>query len=107
MYRRTAHRGIAALAFVLLLTLVGTQPAAAADQGFLDRLAGFWGAVTGTSAPQAPSLWNTVAGWFGFEKSSNSTTDSSSSDPGERGWGIDPNGVRLMTVNPPGSGGGL
>lgn len=102
MYRRTAQRGIAALAFVLLLTLVGAQPAAAAaDQGFLDRLAGFWGAVTG--APQAPSLWSTVAGWFGLEKTS---TETSEPAPGERGWGIDPNGNRLLTLDPPVSGGG-
>src|SRR6185295_16197214 len=104
MYRRTAQRGIAALAFVLLLTLVGAQPAAAAaDQGFLDRLAGFWGAVTG--APQAPSLWNMVAGWFGQEKTSTSDP-SHPSDEGDKGWGIDPNGLRLLTTDPPVSGGG-
>jgi hypothetical protein len=107
MYRRTAQRGIAALAFVLMLTLAGAQPAAAADQGFLDRLAGLWGAVTGTSAPQAPSLWDTVTGWFGFtEKTYYCPPDGS--DPNcERGWGIDPNGNRLMTITPPSSGGGL
>lgn len=103
MYRRTAQRGIAALAFVLVLTLAGAQPAAAATnhQGFLDRLASFWGAVTGTtSAPQSPSLWSTVTGWFGF-------TDkvATSDDPpaAEKGWGIDPNG--LYTAPPPRTGG--
>lgn len=104
MHRRTAQRGIAALAFVLMLTLAGAQPAAAADQGFLDRLAGLWGAVTGTSAPQAPSLWDTVTGWFGVTEKTTTTTEP---DPTERGWGIDPNGNRLMTVAPPSSGGGL
>lgn len=104
MYRRTAQRGIAALAFVLLLTLVGAQPAAAAaDRGFLDRLAGFWGAVTG--APQAPSLWSVVTGWFGQEKTSTSDP-SNPSDQGERGWGIDPNGLRVLELDPPVSGGG-
>ena len=102
MYRRTAQRGIAALAFVLMLTLAGAQPAAAADQGFLDRLASFWGAVTGTPAPQAPSLWDTVAGWFGFTDKSITLEP----DPAEKGWGIDPNGTRLMNAEPPASGGG-
>jgi hypothetical protein len=100
MYRRTAQRGIAALAFVLLLTLAGAQPAAAADQGFLDRLAGLWGAVTGASAPQAPSLWDTVTGWFGFTEKTTTTTD-----PGaDKGWGIDPNGnsLNLSTSEPTG-----
>jgi hypothetical protein len=97
MYRRTTQRGIAALAFVLLLTLVGTQPAAAATthQGFLDRLASFWGAITGTSTPQAqaPSLWDTVTGWFGFtDKAATSDTGSTP----DKGWGIDPNGNSLL-----------
>lgn len=104
MYRRTAQRGIAALAFVLILTLAGAQPAAAAtDQGFLDRLASLWGAVTGTSAPQAPSLWDTVTGWFGF--TDKAATSDSGTTP-DKGWGIDPNGNDLTTL-PPSTSGGL
>ncbi len=102
MYRRNVQRGIAALAFVLVLTLVGAQPAAAATshQGFLDRLASFWGAVTGTtSAPQAPSLWSTVTGWFGFTDKVATSDD----PPAEKGWGIDPNGLYVAT--PPHTGG--
>jgi hypothetical protein len=90
MYR-TAHRGIAALALVLMLTLVGAQPAAAADRGFMDRFAGFWGAVF-EIVPGAHAVLDTLTGWF-------HVTENSVAEPQptiNQGWGIDPNGADLQ-----------
>jgi hypothetical protein len=87
MYRRTAHRGVAALAIVLTLVLIGAQPAAAADRTAMDRFASFWGAVLNT-VPGAHAALHTLTGWFG----------KSTSEPPvntDRGFGIDPNGNRL------------
>ncbi len=63
MYRRTAHRGIAALALALTLILAGAQPAAAANRPVLDRFASFWGAVI-NAVPGAHAALNTLTGWF-------------------------------------------
>ena len=84
MYRRTAHRGIAALALALTLILAGAQPAAAANRPVLDRFASFWGAVI-NAVPGAHAALNTLTGWFA----------KSLGDPlanTNQGWGIDPNG---------------
>ena len=91
MYRRTAHRGIAALTLVLLLTLVGAQPAAAANRGSMQRFAGVWEAILDT-VPGAHAALDTLAGWFHLTESATSA----SPDPAERGWGIDPNGLQVV-----------
>jgi hypothetical protein len=81
-----------------MLTLLGAQPASAADLGLLDRLASFWGTV---AEPGAPSLWNSFTGWLGFDsqaKASSSTV--------ERGFGIDPNGLSIETPTPGTTAGG-
>lgn len=90
MHRKTVHRGIAALALVTILTVAGAQPAAAADLGFLDRLANFWSAVTGE---EPTNLWDTLTGWFGGTEKATST-DTTITD---RGAGIDPNGNTLTS----------
>jgi hypothetical protein len=79
MRRKFVHRGLAALVFVTLLTLVGAQPAAAvAGPGFLGDVSNLWSAVTGSE------LWDVLSGWFG------GTTEESAT--AKRGGGIDPNG---------------
>ena len=87
MHRKTVHRGIAALALVTVLAFAGAQPAAAANLGFLDRLASVWTAVT--EREPAISLWDTVAGWFGSatEKEADTTPVT------DRGAGLDPLGT--------------
>jgi hypothetical protein len=92
MYRRIAHRGVAALALVLTLILAGAQPAAAANRPVLDRFASFWGAVVNT-VPGAHAVLNTLTGWF-----AKSTQDPPVTTDGA--WGIDPNGVNLVTPPP-------
>ena len=95
MHRRTAHRGIAALALVTILALAGAPPAAAADLRFLDRVANLWSAVTQGES----GLWDVVAGWFvGTEKagSSSAATDAEA--------GFDPNGMTMSQPAPPGDG---
>lgn len=89
MSRRTARQGVASLALVLTLAIMGAQPAAAADRTAMDRFASFWGAVLNV-VPGAHTAVNTVTRWF----------SKSSSDPGERGFGIDPNGIVLNAPAP-------
>jgi hypothetical protein len=85
MYRRTAHRGVAVLALVLTLVVIGAQPAAAAERTVLDRFASFWGAVI-NAVPGAHAALSTVTGWFDKSLADpQATTDAS--------WGIDPNGT--------------
>jgi hypothetical protein len=94
MYRRTAHRGVAALALVLTLVLVGAQPVAAAtDRPVLDHFASFWGAVLNT-VPGAHAALSTLTGWF-----SKSTFDSQPTV--NRGFGVDPNGNELISQPAP------
>jgi hypothetical protein len=89
MYRRTIHRGIAALSLVTFLAVAGAQPVAAApDAGFLGRLAGLWSAVAGEDSD---TLWNRLTGWAGGKpagKTPRATT--------KRGWGVDPNGNAIV-----------
>src|ERR1700681_1037708 len=84
MSRRTARRGVASLALVLTLILVGAQPAAAADRTFMDRFASFWGEVINT-VPGAHAAVSTLTGWF-----SKSVTDPQPTT--DRGYGMDPHG---------------
>lgn len=82
MFRRTVHRGTAALVLVAVLAFAGAQPAAAANLRFADRLAGLWSAVTGG---EPAGLWNKLIGWFAEpEKTPPVKSDT--------GWGSDPNG---------------
>jgi hypothetical protein len=82
MERRTVHRGILALAIVTSLSAAGSRPAAAVDLGFLDRLDHLWSLVTGipSHAPRPAA-------------SRSPRVPQKSTEPGERGWGIDPNGL--------------
>jgi len=85
MYRRTAHRGVAALALVVSLILAGAQPAAAANRPVPDRLASFWGAVV-NAVPGAHAVLNTLTSWFSKSTSEPPVTT-------DRGFGLDPNGA--------------
>ena len=89
MHRKTVHRGIAALALVTVFALAGAQPAAAANLGFLDRLASLWTAVT--EREPAVGLWDTLTGWVADA----TKKDSDATPITERGSGIDPNGTCL------------
>jgi hypothetical protein len=90
MFRRTAHRGTAALALVLLLAVAGAQPAAAADRSHTSHFAGFWSAVLDT-IPGARAAQDLLNGLFHItEKSVPAPQDKT-----DQGWGIDPNGVVL------------
>lgn len=92
MHRKNVHRGIAALALTSVLLLAGAQPAAAANLGFLDRLASLWTAVT--EREPAVGLWDTLVGWFGssVKKESDYPTIT------DRGSGIDPNGTWITST---------
>jgi hypothetical protein len=90
MHRRTVHRGIAALALVTALALVGARPAAAMELGFLDRLGSLWSAVTGGARE---GLWEALTGWMGG--------DEKPASPGgamKQGSGSDPNGLPVVTT---------
>jgi hypothetical protein len=87
MHRKNVHRGIAALALTSMLLLAGAQPAAAANLGFLDRLASLWTAVT--EREPAVGLWDTLAGWLG----SATKKDSDATPVTDRGAGLDPLGT--------------
>lgn len=84
MDRRNVQRGGAAVAFVVALTLMGAQPAAAAQgPGFLNRLVTAWSAVSGTGA----SLVNLWDGLSGRKRIAANRVQE------KKGLGIDPNGV--------------
>ncbi len=89
MERRTVHRGILALAIVTSLSTAGPRPAAAMDLGFLDRLDHLWSFVTGnpSHAPRPAA-----------SRSPRSPRVPQKTAPvdGERGWGIDPNGLATI-----------
>lgn len=89
MYRRTIHRGIAALSLVTFLAVAGAQPAMAApDAGFVGRLAGLWSAVVGG---ESETLWHRLTGWAGGKPASKKPQATT-----KRGWGIDPNGNAIV-----------
>jgi hypothetical protein len=93
MYRRTSQRGIAALALVLMLTLIGAQPAAAADRKPAGRHDGFW-TIVDSVLPGAHAALGSLTGWFHGAKSSSSMP----APPAVTnvGWGIDPNGESVI-----------
>lgn len=93
MYRRSIHRGIAALALAATLALAGARPAAAVDLRFADRLSSLWSAVTSGGPAE---LWDALTGWLG------GTEKTGSPDPTTDGHrGSDPNGVALDPAQPP------
>jgi hypothetical protein len=104
MNRRTIHRGIAALLLVTFLAAAGARPAAAAaDAGFLGRLAGAWSAVTGG---EPDGFLNRLTGWLAGKPAA---TKSPRTTITKRGWGIDPNGTAIYIEDPaptPGNGSG-
>jgi hypothetical protein len=103
MYRTTAQRGIAALAFVLLLALAGAQPAAAAaDRKPAEpagRVASFWTIVL-NAVPGAHAALDVLTGWFQGAKISSVEPPAVTN----QGWGIDPNGSEATTLKPNGGG---
>jgi hypothetical protein len=100
MSRRTARQGVASLALVLTLAIIGAQPAAAAaDQGHASHFASFWAALLDT-VPGARAAQHVLAGWFHITEKADKT---------DQGWGIDPNGtvldgIPVMQPRPTGSG---
>ena len=86
MHRRTVHRGIAALALVTVLMAAGARPAAAAaNHGFMGRLAGVWSAVAGESS----SLLDRLVRWFDGGEAARAQRTTATA---KLSWGIDPNG---------------
>lgn len=84
MYRRNLQRGVAALAFVLVMTVAGAEPAAAAQRpGWLDRLA--WSAVNIPGGQSFMTLLDRL--------SSGRARIAASKGQDKRGYGIDPNGA--------------
>lgn len=92
MYRRTIHRGIAALSLVTFLAVAGAQPAMAApSEGVLGRLAGLWSSVVGG---ESEALWHRLTGWTGSKPAGK--TPQTPRTATKRGWGIDPNGIAIV-----------
>ena len=88
MSRRTARRGVASLALVLTLAIIGAQPAAAADRGHASHFASFWAALLDT-VPGARAAQHVLAGWLHITEKADKT---------DQGWGIDPNGTVLNGI---------
>lgn len=88
--RRTIQRGIVALAIVTSLSVAGARPAAAMDLGLMHQISNLWSFFLGAPSPAAHR--DTTSGKPAHRK----TTDSSAPTP-DRGWGIDPNGVNVVT----------
>ncbi|HEV2844315.1 MAG TPA: hypothetical protein VG477_05675 [Thermoanaerobaculia bacterium] len=77
------------MVFVVVLALVGAQPAAAAQSpGFLSRLASAWSAVTGTGGQALANLWDGLGARQRFAARNGQE---------KKGLGIDPNGVMVAT----------
>jgi len=93
MSRRTACRGVALLALVLTLAIIGAQPAAAADRGHANHFAGFWASFL-DSIPGGRAVQNALDGWFHI------TEKSTTQDKADAGWGIDPNGTVVNGMQP-------
>ena len=102
MYRTTAQRGIAALAFVLLLALAGAQPEAAAERKparAAERVASFWTVVL-DAVPGAHAALNMLTSWSHGAKISIGEPPAVTN----QGWGIDPNGSEPTILKPNGGG---
>src|SRR5882672_3612062 len=99
MQHRTLHRGIVALAIATSLSVAGAHPAAAANLGLLDRLAGLWSFVTGVPSPVS----HAVVRRSNDGAAAKSTT---APPPPDRGWGIDPNGSSSTSIPLPDLGSG-
>jgi hypothetical protein len=88
MKRRIVHRGVIALAIVTSLSFAGARPAAAANLGLLSQISHLWSFVTGLPAPASHTVSSRTPG---IPQKSTTTQPA----PGDRGWGIDPNGNSL------------
>jgi hypothetical protein len=86
MHRKYVRRGIFALAVVTSLAYSGSRPAAARELGLMERLNRVWFTVTGAQT----GAWTQLAGWFGGDKPTKAA--STSTNTGDKGWGMDPNG---------------
>jgi len=91
MSRRTARQGVALLALLLTLAILGAQPAAAAaDREHASHFASFWTALLDT-VPGARAAQHALAGWLHITEKAEKT---------DQGWGIDPNGAVLDGAQP-------
>ncbi len=89
--RRTVHRGIVALAIVTSLSVAGTRPAAAMDLGLMHQLSNLWSLVTGIPSPATRQT---------ASKPVTRKSTTTSQPTVDRGWGIDPNGISIVTTDP-------
>jgi len=87
-----------ALALATSLSVAGAHPAAAANLGLLDRLAGLWSVVTGVPSPVSHAVAHRSHG--------TPAKTTPSSPPPDRGWGIDPNGNSSTSIPVPDPGNG-
>jgi hypothetical protein len=92
---RVLQRGIVALAIVTTLSVAGARPAAAMDLGLMRQISNLWSFFLGGPSP-APAPHRSTAGKPVPGKAT-ICTPGSGSDPCEGGWGIDPNGSRILT----------
>lgn len=90
MYRRNIQRGVAALAFVLVMSVAGAEPAAAAQRpGWLDRLA--WSAVNIPGGQGFLTLLDRLSGRARLAARSGQEGQE------KKGLGSDPNGL-VVTI---------
>ncbi|HEX3529759.1 MAG TPA: hypothetical protein VH988_22090 [Thermoanaerobaculia bacterium] len=93
MRKRIVHRGITVLALTATLALAGAHAAGAQDLGLLERglrwLSDFW------SLPMAPHQGTTAQPQAQQQSTSGSTAPAPGQTivPGDKGLGVDPNGV--------------
>lgn len=86
MYRRNIQRGVAALAFVLVMSVAGAAPAAAAQRpGWLDRLA--WSTVNIPGGQAFLTLLDRLSGRARL------AARGGQEDQEKKGLGSDPNGL--------------
>lgn len=91
MSRRTVERGVAALAFVAVLTLAGAQPAAAAKTPTsARRMVSLWSVLTSAGQHAVLGAWEGVQSLFDGAPAPQPQS--------KKGWGIDPNGNSLRVI---------
>ncbi len=88
---KTIQRGIVALAVVTSLSAAGSRPAAAMDLGLMRQISDVWSFVTGASSHAARQV-------AGKPVPRKATTCTPGTTGCEGGWGIDPNGNKLLSL---------
>ncbi len=90
MYRRNIQRGVGALAFVLVMSVAGAEPAAAAQRpGWLDPLA--WSAVNIPGGQAVMTLLDRLSGRARLAARNGQESQE------KKGLGSDPNGL-VVTI---------